>query len=108
HPAEFDQRIVDVSGYYQCGFEWSNLWPDAASFEHHHNSDMCIYIDVATWDSRIHPKRSKDISGPWHVTKHRARVIGRFRTRLVPPGVPTTGGGIGPSITDVSYFRRTK
>jgi hypothetical protein len=102
HPRRYDHRLVDVTGYYLCGMEDSDLWPDAGA-SRSESLTSSVYIDAATWDSRLHPRRSPAIADPWRVTQHRARVIGVFRAggvrskAAIPPD--------GPTILAVTYFQ---
>jgi hypothetical protein len=103
HPRDYDRRLVDVSGYYTCGEHESDLWPDAPTAKRASGREESVYIDPVTWDPRFHPKRSRDIFDPWHVTGRRARVIGTFRSGGVRPGLSIPADG--PTIVDVMYFR---
>ncbi len=80
NPRHYDHRVVDVSGYYVCGMEDSDLWPNRGTAKRSRLEDS-VYIDPVTWDPRFHPHRSRDILDPWSVTGHSARVVGTFRFR---------------------------
>ena len=104
HQQQYDGRRVDVTGYYRCdNTHASDLWPDAATGKQHLDGEPRLYIDPAAFT----PNSLRKTWDPWRVTEHRARVVGTFRIRLVAVGVASTGGS-GPSITDVSYFRRVR
>jgi hypothetical protein len=106
HPDRYDGQRVDVRGYYTAGMEDSSLWASARARDSSHgNLDDSIYIDPIIWDPRYHPSRPKDLLDAENLKDRFVRVVGTFRSHPLPPWVVTIGGGHGPTITDVSYFR---
>jgi hypothetical protein len=104
-PSKYDNQRVEATGYYDCGMEDSYLYQKKAACC---DIDKAVYIDPRVWDPELNPHKPKDVFGAQRMKGRIVRVIGTFRSRIVPPGVAATGGGCGPTITGLSYFRPAK